>query len=393
MLNSKLKRISLALVLAVVLTLSLFTLSAFALEDAGAAPDGEQGIVLDVSENPGIDVAESEDYFSIAVAIDAAKRAAEEIIQNETFATQEYVDDKVERLRVSIDEELEAVEDDSKTFYVTIVKTESGTFEADQPVNLVIGAYESGRNVKAIIEIDRENVSVPLIGIIEGDTASYAGYGAYGNYVIISQTDNKISLSFNEIITQEHLDQINAQDVGAIPVPLQAQLGQTVVVSEVDENGKPTAWEAANFPAGGGIKLPELIASGTMEEEGFGFDITKDNDGNPFELVTAILYITNLTPPEGTTSDVLCKIMMRGAGGRIVYLRANATQSAKKDKITIVYDATRGMMYAVQDHCATMISSGGEKCLYPVNRVDLQGVSTWAIVGAGLTYELWGVRK
>ena len=49
MLNSKLKRISLALVLAVVLTLSLFTLSAFALEDAGAAPDGEQGIVLDVS--------------------------------------------------------------------------------------------------------------------------------------------------------------------------------------------------------------------------------------------------------------------------------------------------------------------------------------------------------
>ena len=49
MLNSKLKRISLALVLAVILTLSLSTLSAFALEDAGAAPDGEQGIVLDVS--------------------------------------------------------------------------------------------------------------------------------------------------------------------------------------------------------------------------------------------------------------------------------------------------------------------------------------------------------
>ena len=49
MLNSKLKRISLALVLAVVLTLSLFTLSAFAVEDAGAAPAGEQGIVLDVS--------------------------------------------------------------------------------------------------------------------------------------------------------------------------------------------------------------------------------------------------------------------------------------------------------------------------------------------------------
>lgn len=152
--------------------------------------------------------------------------------------------------------------------------------------------------------------------------------------------------------------------------------------------------EAADFPTeGGGIKLPELIASGTMEEEGYGFDITKDNDGNPFELVTAILYITNLTPPEGTTSDIGCKIMMYGAGGKISYLRATATQSDKKDRITVVYDATRGMMYAVQDIYATMISSGGTKCLYPVKRVELSGVAAWTLIGAGLTYELWGVRK
>ena len=50
----------------------------------------------------------------------------------------------------------------------------------------------------------------------------------------------------------------NAQDDGAknvlldgdaIPVPSSAQVGQTIVVSEVDENGKPTKWEAAD--AGG----------------------------------------------------------------------------------------------------------------------------------------------
>ena len=61
MLNSKLKRISLALVLAVILTLSLSTLSAFALEDAGAAPDGEQGIVLDVAAPAESETAEAED--------------------------------------------------------------------------------------------------------------------------------------------------------------------------------------------------------------------------------------------------------------------------------------------------------------------------------------------
>lgn len=183
------------------------------------------------------------------------------------------------------------------------------------------------------------------------------------------------------------------ENIGAVEAPETAEVGQTIVVKEVDENGKPTAWEAADFPAGGGIKLPELIASGTMEEEGYGFDITKDNDGNPFELVTAILYITNLTPPEGTTSDFNCKIMMHVDNGTINYLRAVAAKSDKKDRITIVYDATSGMMYSVQEWYTSMISSGGAKCLYPVSRVLLSGVANGTLIGAGLTYELWGVRK
>lgn len=37
-----------------------------------------------------------------------------------------------------------------------------------------------------------------------------------------------------------------------IPVPTTAAVGQTIVVSEVDENGKPTKWEAADVGGGGG---------------------------------------------------------------------------------------------------------------------------------------------
>ena len=50
MLNSKLKRTSLALLLAVVLMLSLFPVAAYALEDAGSAAENEAGIVLDASQ-------------------------------------------------------------------------------------------------------------------------------------------------------------------------------------------------------------------------------------------------------------------------------------------------------------------------------------------------------
>ena len=38
----------------------------------------------------------------------------------------------------------------------------------------------------------------------------------------------------------------------AIPAPEVAEVGQTVVVKEVDESGKPVAWEAVNLPSGGG---------------------------------------------------------------------------------------------------------------------------------------------
>lgn len=37
-----------------------------------------------------------------------------------------------------------------------------------------------------------------------------------------------------------------------IPTPETAEIGQTVIVKSVDENGKPTEWEAADFPEGGG---------------------------------------------------------------------------------------------------------------------------------------------
>ena len=60
MLNAKLKRTSLALVLAVVLMLSLFPVATFALEDAGAAAEDEAGIVLDAAQPTDTSAADAE---------------------------------------------------------------------------------------------------------------------------------------------------------------------------------------------------------------------------------------------------------------------------------------------------------------------------------------------
>ena len=40
-------------------------------------------------------------------------------------------------------------------------------------------------------------------------------------------------------------------DIGAIPVPATAEVGQTIVVKAVDDMGKPTEWEAVDMPSGG----------------------------------------------------------------------------------------------------------------------------------------------
>jgi hypothetical protein len=54
---------------------------------------------------------------------------------------------------------------------------------------------------------------------------------------------------------------VTVDGITAIPAPEVATVGQTIVVKEVDENGKPTAWEAANFPGSGSQNFSTVLTS------------------------------------------------------------------------------------------------------------------------------------
>lgn len=59
-----------------------------------------------------------------------------------------------------------------------------------------------------------------------------------------------------------------------------AEVGQTIKVAAVDENGRPTAWEAAKSGENW-----ELIKTLNFTEDTYSIDmIETDNNGNPFEL-------------------------------------------------------------------------------------------------------------
>ena len=62
-----------------------------------------------------------------------------------------------------------------------------------------------------------------------------------------------------------------------------AAVGQIIKVKAIDASGKPTAWEAADMPSGGGW---ELITDITLTEDGGGasnLDVTRNDKGEEFE--------------------------------------------------------------------------------------------------------------
>lgn len=65
---------------------------------------------------------------------------------------------------------------------------------------------------------------------------------------------------------------LTASDIGAIPTPAAASVGQVVAVKAVDVDGKPTAWEAVDISC-------ELIASETLTESAATVEFTGLNLG------------------------------------------------------------------------------------------------------------------
>lgn len=74
-----------------------------------------------------------------------------------------------------------------------------------------------------------------------------------------------------------------------IPVPPSAEVGQTIVVKAVDENGKPTEWEAAGMPTGGKSEEMRVIKTITITAADVnGIYFNSDDNGLPFALTKRI---------------------------------------------------------------------------------------------------------
>lgn len=87
----------------------------------------------------------------------------------------------------------------------------------------------------------------------------------------------------------DHVKSIgNGGTGGGASIDVTAQVGQTIAVKSVDENGKPTEWEAVDFPKEVWEKINEI----TVDEVVDAVEITTDHDGNPFSLKKMYIFLT-----------------------------------------------------------------------------------------------------
>lgn len=76
------------------------------------------------------------------------------------------------------------------------------------------------------------------------------GEGGGGNSVYFSE-EEPTDAKTGDFWYDESEGESEEANADYIPVPQSANIGQTIVVKEVDENGKPTKWEAVDLPSGG----------------------------------------------------------------------------------------------------------------------------------------------
>ena len=99
-----------------------------------------------------------------------------------------------------------------------------------------------------------------------------------GFWMIWNSQTNKYELSDIPVPT------VTASDIGAIPTPATASVGQVLAVKAVDETGKPTEWEP--------VTLPEQVQADWNQNDSSAVDYVKNR--THYEEIAYVDYVLNM---------------------------------------------------------------------------------------------------
>lgn len=208
---------------------------------------------------------------------------------------------------------------------------------------------------------------------------------------------DKINFVDGQVLTADQLNHMESGIERAIPNPDTAAVGQTIRVSAVDGSGKPTAWEAVDFPSGGGSGDEwELVAYGTLEEDVSYLSVTKDYDGNALSLKKAKFFVYGTFRNPTSTTRIWCNDI--GSAPEVA-VSATVTGCTLEAEVgwppkACVYEDDRKLKSTAQDF--TLSDDAIPVFTKAIqNEITSVGVRAWngsANLNSGAKYLLYGVR-
>ena len=183
-----------------------------------------------------------------------------------------------------------------------------------------------------------------------------------------------------------------------IPIPSSAEVGQTIVVKSVDENGKPTEWEAVDFPKW------EKINEFSLTENALEVMIDADEDGNPFSLKKMMIAmdlpkLKNTSGENANTGYALYRINNVGLGyqnpssdwddGKFAwYLESMGDCIDVRCVKNTAWGSGNGSYFHVRTYKAGGFDGTIHSFLWSVFSPNIDKPSAMA----GATFSVWGVR-
>lgn len=192
-----------------------------------------------------------------------------------------------------------------------------------------------------------------------------------------------------------------------------ATVGQTVKIKAVDTDGKPTAWEAVEMA--GEEEKWELITSGQMQETA-NLNITKDNNGLPFSLKSAQIFVRgDISIPKSSYMRVSAERFDRTTDYDSYSIEVNFNQDnpkvnlwyvLRKNTMPMLFWEAAGIdwqsvdcrvlmgvhRYYRQTEDVTENVYGKDPLNRLINKVSIGRHMGTGCMAAGCKYEIWGVR-
>lgn len=166
-----------------------------------------------------------------------------------------------------------------------------------------------------------------------------------------------------------------------------AKVGQTVTIAAVDDNGVPTAWEAVDFPSEGEYELIEtIVCDGTFNT------FRKTN----LSLKRAKIFL-NMKAGSTAISGGVEGYNDAGLFG-YAWLGSLINTGERFANVLLVSDGKNAYMEYVAPATAAVNSAAVNRTSYhqnadtPIKGIIIYASGSGALIPAGSTIEIWGVR-